>query len=184
MGASDDGPIVLTNQDVDRLAENDREQHGAGQLIRTPTAREAEKSEARRSAAQDTRDEATPRPAQSYNERAGSWQEEYYRLKAIALKRALERGEPIHFGDEAPPEPSSVATAKRSNDAGSSCVYRASGELLHAPDGIECRPHRSAPASPSGSAAESARAAGPGHSTCLYGTRGQVLYAPAGRTCD
>jgi hypothetical protein len=73
---------------------------------------------------------------------------------------------------------------QHSDNAGNSCVYRANGELLHAPEGMECRPHRSAPASPNGAAAESARAAGSGHSTCLYGIRGQVLYAPAGRTCD
>jgi hypothetical protein len=182
LGATeDDGPILLTNRDVDRLAESDRQQHGSGQLILTLPANEADTAAPKRRETASRGAEPSESTPPSYNGRAGSWQEEYYRLKAIALKRALERGEAIHFGDEAPLEPAPAATARRTNPGAPTCVYHSDGRLIHAPKGIACRPDRNAPASP-----RTTRAAvtGSGHSTCLYGIRGEVLYTPDGRTCD
>lgn len=176
---------MLTNQDVDRLAESDREQRGTGQLIQVPPVRSSRASDSRPTRddrASDGEYDVSDVKPPSYNGRASSWQEEYYRLKAIALKRALERGEAIHFGDEAPPPGSSIAEPVAKTEYSSpSCLYHSNGELLHAPEGVNCRADRSVPASPAANASTSKTSP---HNTCLYGIRGKVLYKPAGRDCD
>jgi len=136
---------------------------------------------------------------------ANSWQEEYYRLKVLALKRAIERGDPIHFGDapsggidggiggginggegEGPGTSASRRASGRAAiapvaSAGPACLYGAGGDLLYAPDGLNCRQHRS---DPHAGATAGTTSNATSHDSCLYGTGGEVLHQPKGEDCD
>jgi hypothetical protein len=137
--AQDGGPIVLTTDDLERmkakLKTGDADADGAT-LILVPTS---DRPHARSRARAHRPGHAPP----DFDAPATSWQEEYYRLKTIALKRAMERGDPIYFGEPAAPASPAAetpnafrATAGSTNRA---CIYARDGALVYAPPGRSCR---------------------------------------------
>jgi hypothetical protein len=135
--AQDGGPIVLTTDDLERLKAKVKtgDADGANLIIVPTTDRPHARSRAR-----------GHRPGHAppdFDTPATSWQEEYYRLKSIALKRAMERGDPIYFGEPAAPaSPAAEAPNAFRATAGSAsraCIYARDGALVYAPPGRSCR---------------------------------------------
>jgi hypothetical protein len=177
-GPAADGPIVLTNEDVERLKNSatggGQSERGSG-LIIAPEADAALSAE-----------RSGPPATPSAGNHAPSWQEEYYRLKTLALQRAMEQGNATHFGDvadglparRAPPAAAPASSARPSYaSTGPSCMYGTNGELIHGPSGMDCSTVRVR------GAATHVGAAGQGQAICLYGIHGEVLHAPPGRDC-
>jgi hypothetical protein len=168
---ADEGPVVLTNEDVARLHPKRKTDASAGHTDRA-AARSNELTVARTKKASGNALDARPT----------SWQEEYYRLKTLALREAMERGDPIDLGDEretrpAPAAPGSEGPAQLAIATGPACMYASDGTLFHTPPGMKCAKSRA-----------SRSAARPvsehkGFASCIYGKRGQVLHRPAGRSC-
>jgi len=171
-GRSDEAPVMLTNEDVARL-------HS-----KSPGARPSQEPSAKRerAAAPPARKPATPSQdaaKQSLGSAPSSWQEEYYRLKALALKGALERGDPIDFRDGgaarlSAPGPASPADDTPAVPSKPACMYASDGSLIYGPPGRGCsadRKSRSVTRPASSSVA------------CIFGTEGELLHQPAGRTC-
>lgn len=175
-GADEPGsPLVLTLEDLERVAS--RGKPGAPQR---PGSDESGLTLIDPAAAIPPADHDSGQPAAAAPEAdrvAPSWREEYFRLKALALRQAIARGEPVHFGD-APPGPAAASEAGDEPPiptAGNrSCVYDRRGRLLHAPRGVACRPDQRQ--------SQASRRAGEG--ACIYGLRGELLHAPPGRECD
>jgi hypothetical protein len=161
---ADDAPILLTNEDVARLR---------GAKADEPKAQKP----AERDAAPPV--DSTTASIASRERVADSWQEEYYRLKALALQRALARGEPIE-----PDEPfvgayEAVPAEVAGPEAGEpSCFYGSRGQLIHAPEGVTCRQNRRIETSARGEMPGSKDMA-----SCLYGLHGEVLHTPPGKIC-
>jgi hypothetical protein len=188
----DETPILLTNADVDRM----RGQTASADRASAPDPADGvDLSDTglvltHRSGDWALWEEAEPEapaaaPASPPDSQplAGSWQEEYYRLKALALRQALERGETIDFsdGDAGPPAAAASAGGPEAppsrplSEREPACMYDARGTLIHQPDGGHCseRRVRSAPR--------------PGlsrHDSCMYDRRGEVIHAPNGIDCD
>ncbi len=157
-----DGPIVLTNDDVVRI----------GGTVQTPEPATTERRPTQRTSAATTAERERV---------ADSWQEEYYRLKAEALRRAIERGEPIEddaayaANGDAPPAKADEAPQRRSRPT---CLYGHRGELIFKPAGMDCLENRRLDASRRDETQGSRD-----HASCLYGLQGEILHQPIGRTC-
>ena len=177
-------PILLTNEDVKRLRPQPGEPNGkadpTSRLVIVPSARVGPPAAvATEGRAQATSPDPSPDPP-AFRGPASSWQEEYYRLKALALRRTIERGDPIDFGDvEAAREANTRAKPSRFDfDTPRACLYDARDALIHAPNGQPCRPNRR------DRNATTPRSNRVRHESCLYGTRGELLYSPAGQDCS
>jgi hypothetical protein len=178
----DEKPVVLTNEDLERVIRRQQsspDASGSGLIIvSSPDDEPTEPREAPRRSAPAP----AARSAHPYSGPAGSWQEEYYRLKALALERQIERGDEIDFGDgaghERAPSAPDEAEAAPAASSSPSCIYGSKGALVYAPEGVQCRPHRrfSAPTLPAGGAAMS-------QGSCVYDRQGKLLHEPAGRSC-
>jgi hypothetical protein len=137
--AQDGDPIVLTTDDLERMKARmktgDADADGAT-LIIVPTA---DRPHARSRARGHRPGHAPP----DFDAPATSWQEEYYRLKAIALKQAMERGDPIYFGEPAAPASPAAevpdAFQARVGSAKPACIYARDGALVYSPPGNTCR---------------------------------------------
>jgi hypothetical protein len=173
----DASPIVLTNEDIDRIRAKAKagKQPAVGLILSGASSEVAEAAPQPIQAAP-----AAPSPASA--PQAGSWQEEYYRLKAVALRQAIERGESIDFTDGMPGAVSTSSSPKESAAAaftlptmGPSCMYGPDGRLLHQPTGLRCPDSRRAP--------QSDRVPSK-HNSCIYDRTGDVIHTPAGRPCD
>ena len=131
-GLADEGPVVLTNEDVAALH------------MRSPAV--ARRDTRARVGASSEAPVQTPEPSPGYQGPVDSWQDEYYRLKAEALRRALERGDPIPLADileDGPAAPSAEPIPSSAHENGPACVYGADGKLIYSPRGVACRPvHR------------------------------------------
>jgi hypothetical protein len=190
-GGASDEPIVLTNDDVKRLKKPSSEGgNGAtgGRLVIVPSGDGAPAAAPANDLASAPSAPSAPAPVSApAAASATSWQEEYYRLKTLALQQAMERGEAIHFGDvpdgagPAAPSPgpaaSGTSSSARYGATGPSCVYGTNGRLIHQPSGMGCSPVRLRGLSPN------ANGTGTGSARCLYGIHGEVLHAPVGREC-
>ena len=124
------GPILLTNEDVERITGS------------KSTAAEAQSDRA----APQARSSAPADPDRI----ADSWQEEYYRLKAQALQRALDRGERIESVEpaaEAPGTPPAKPDLGSSYSSEPTCLYGRRGKLILGPRGVDCPQHRQLDAS-------------------------------------
>jgi hypothetical protein len=163
---ADEAPVMLTNEDLARLhpkRKTDASARRAGSDERTVAAKKKTSSDA-------------------LDARPNSWQEEYYRLKTLALKQAMRRGDPIELADEGgatpgPAAPSSEESVQPAMSTGPACMYASDGALFHAPTGMKCAVSR---ALRSAARPVSERR---GTESCIYGKRGQVLHRPAGRSC-
>ena len=139
--APEGDPIVLTSEDLARVKAKQQAAGAAGEdttLIIVPTSDQREKG---RRAGSRRRYSGADEP--DFEAPATSWQEEYYRLKAVALKQAMERGDPIYFGEPAAPadagaDKSDAPFATRTPGMGT-CIYARDGELVYAPPGQSCR---------------------------------------------
>jgi len=131
-GLAEEGPVVLTNEDVAAL-------HTRSPAVprRDPLARVAPSTEA---------PVQRPEPSPGYQGPVDSWQDEYYRLKAEALRRALERGDAIPLAEileDGPAEPSAEPAPSSAYESGPACVYGTDGKLIYSPRGVAGRPsHR------------------------------------------
>ncbi len=179
-GDDSEQPILLTNEDVERLSPKPTTSGrakapppGPAAPLRPDVPRHDEVRRGRATRADP--DQLPERTA--LRSPASSWQEEYYRLKALALERALKRGDAVDFSD--PPAPAETPADQKSTAQPSSpaCLYDADGALIHAPRGRDCRPNRR-----ERDGAPSSRSKTEGGS-CAYGLRGEVLYRPPGRSC-
>jgi len=176
--AEDDArPIVLTNEDIDRIRAQPAtdEPRGPG-LILTGVTSEAPAPEA---TGGDTHPAA---PAPGAGPQAGSWQEEYYRLKAMALRQAIGRGESIDFMDAIGPAQAESASRDEHRAveisvpaAGPACMYGKGGILFHQPAGVQCGATR-------GEAVR--RRSSSKYDSCVYDADGGVIYTPTGRRCN
>lgn len=180
-----DTPLVLTIEDLERVAAQQSPGLPAApasletgftrmQAATAPSATTRTPSERAASHAAD---------AASGERVAPSWHEEYFRLKAIALKQAIARGEPVAFDDEAPAGGAAAEEEAAEEDAtsrhrpgsdGPSCLYDRNGKLLHAPAGSNCRPNRRS----------RERVADSADQVCIFGLHGEILHAPSGRDCS
>jgi len=189
-GGASDEPIVLTNDDVKRLTKPAGDGATGGRLVIVPSGGGAPAAAPANDFASAPNAPSAPAPVSAPAPgpaSATSWQEQYYRLKTLALQQAMERGEAIHFGDvpdgaaPAAASPSAAASGTSSSArygaTGPSCVYGTNGRLIHQPSGMGCSPVRLRGLSPN------ANGAGSGSARCLYGIHGEVLHAPVGREC-
>jgi hypothetical protein len=173
----DTSPILLTNEDIDRIRAKAKagKQPAVGLIVNGASSEVA-------GAAPPQTQAAPAAPSRAPTPQAGSWQEEYYRLKAVALRQAIERGESIGFTDGMAARPSTANSPKESAASaftlpamGPSCMYGPDGRLLHQPTGLRCPDSRGAPVS--GRAPSK-------HNSCIYDQAGDVIHTPAGRHCD
>lgn len=199
--AEEDGPIFLTNADVDRLHSQEAK---AGTATKAePVASETAKAgpddvEAMRAldASLKRRLDTISRQSMGHVSRT---------LDARALDEAPATMPPISAGPEAaalPPLPAAPAppadleaetdeepqaSVDRPVDPTPACVYGPRGHLLHAPKGRSCAPVRVGGQSrhfQSGTAAsDGAARRGEPQVGCVYGSRGQLLYASPGVEC-
>jgi len=136
---SDGRPIVLTSEDIERVkAKQKSGDADDSSLIIVPTPEPP-----RANAPAWPRQHRPGDEPLDFDTPATSWQEEYYRLKAVALKQAMERGDPIFFGEPAapasPPDEESHASRVTSGAGRRACIYARDGELVYAPPGQSCR---------------------------------------------
>jgi hypothetical protein len=173
-------PILLTNEDIDRIRSQPTSAEDAGKGLILTSDPAAASVASPPPALPAARAEARPAtPALGTGPEAGSWQEEYYRLKAMALRQAMERGESIDFSDGMMLRRSAAgddaAAALALPAAAPSCMYGPNGSLLYQPEGIRCGATRNE---------ATHRQSSGKHDSCLYDHGGNVIHAPAGRRCD
>lgn len=144
-------PIVLTTDDLDRVVreravEAERMRLRSGIVSNAGHGKdEDESTPAEQSGQAEKRGSSDDPELVGFSGPVRSWRDEYYRLKALALRRAIASGELIDFGDAGPGSSTDVSSngphgrGALNIPATRSCIYGAKGKLLHAPKGADCR---------------------------------------------
>ncbi len=198
LAGDDEGPIVLSNEDVARLHAQEAKVAQA-QAPTAPAETEAEAEEtidpaelaALRAQEARLRQKLDLVSRSSMGSVSRTLDARILEEEAATLPDGLQTTPPVSApaapapAIDVPEDDGEPSASLRNADPEPACVYSTRGRLLHAPAGRECAPIRtSGPSRHFGTEATArARAEREQRVGCVYGSRGQLLYSSPGVEC-